>query len=115
MFRSVQVFAIIFLLSPPLVAGTIVEVQSKDEMMSVLSDGQHARMNMSGDEYVIVNYKNHSVSVVSPQKQQVMLLNVDAMAAGSSAIKVNTAIKNMGPARRTSSRAFYKRVLDFYL
>ena len=99
MFRYVRCFAVIFFLSSPLVAGTIVEVQSKGELMSLLTDGQQARVNMSGDEYVIVNYKNHSVKVVSPQKQQVMLLNVDEMASGNNSARINTAIKNMGPAQ----------------
>lgn len=95
----VRCFLVTFLLSSPLLAGTIVEVQGKGEMMSMLTDGQQARINMSADEYVIVNYKNHSVKVVSPQKQEVMLLDVNEMATGNSSPGVKTAIKNMGPAQ----------------
>ena len=61
MFSYIRCFLVTFLLSSPLLAGTIVEVQGKGEMMSMLTDGQQARLNMSADEYVIVNYKNHSV------------------------------------------------------
>lgn len=99
MFSYVRCFLVTFLLSSPLLAGTIVEVQGKGEMMSMLTDGQQARINMSADDYVIVNYKNHSVKVVSPQKQEVMLLNVNEMAAGNSSPGIKTAIKNMGPAQ----------------
>ena len=99
MFSYVRCFLVTFLLSSPLLAGTIVEVQGKGEMMSMLTDGQQARINMSADDYVIVNYKNHSVKVVSPQKQEVMLLNVNEMAAGNSSPVIKTAIKNMGPAQ----------------
>ena len=93
MFSYVRYFLLTFLLSSPLLAGTMVEVQGKGEMMSMLTDGQQARINMSGDDYVIVNYKNQSVKVVSPQKQEVMLLNVNEMASGNSSpgIKIGRA------------------------
>ena len=50
---------------------------------------------MSGADYFIVDYKNNNVRVVDPQKQQVMLLNVDEAAMGNSAPMVRTSVKRL--------------------
>jgi len=96
--KAAQFIGILFLLcSPGIQAGTIVEIQSQDELTSLMTNGQLARINMSATEYVIINYKNHSVRVVEPQKRQVMLLGGDVIASGNNAPAVRTSIKNIGP------------------
>jgi len=98
MIRSVQFSGLIlFLFSSVALAGTVVEIQNNIELTTILTDGQQARINMSGSEYAIIDYKNQSVKVVSPEKQQVMLLNVKAMKAGSqSAPAVRTSVNRLG-------------------
>jgi hypothetical protein len=52
---------------------------------------------MGGSEYAIVDYKDQSVKVVSPEKQQVMLLDAKAMSAGNqSAPAVRTSLDRLG-------------------
>jgi hypothetical protein len=98
MIKAIQFSGFIFFLfSSVSLAGTVVEIQNNNELATVLTDGQQARINMSGSEYAIVDYKNQSVKVVSPEKQQVMLLNVKAMTAGNqSAPAVHTSVDRLG-------------------
>jgi hypothetical protein len=98
MIKLVQFFGFTMLLvSSVALAGTVVEIQNDNEMTTVLTDGQQARINMSGSEYTIVDYKNQSVKVVRPEKQQVMLLNVKAMKAGSQSVPaVRTSVNRLG-------------------
>lgn len=77
-------------------AATVIEVQNKSDLMTVATNGQLARMNISGNEYALVDYRNQTVKVVSPQKQQVMLLGTDNMAAENTGPQVRTSIKNLG-------------------
>ena len=95
--KVIQVTAIVFMLCSTVIqAGTVVEIQNQDELIRIMTDGQQARINISASEYVIVNYNNHSVRVVDPQKQQVMLLNSALNATGNSAPKLRTSINNLG-------------------
>jgi len=88
---------IFFLFSSVSLAGTVVEIQNNNELATVLTDGQQARINMSGAEYAIVDYKNQSVKVVDPKKQQVMLLNVKTMTGGKqSAPVMRTSVDRLG-------------------
>ncbi len=97
MIKAIQLAGLLFMFcSPVLQAGTIVEIQNNDEFTTVLTDGQKVRMNMTGSEYVIVDYRNHSVKLVNPQKQQVMLLDTGGVAAGNNASVVRTAINKLG-------------------
>lgn len=97
MIKSIQLLAVTLLLSSQaLTAGTIVEIQNKNEISTVLTDGQQARMNGNESEYIIVDYKNKSVKVVSPKKQQVMLLETDGLANGSTAPLVRTSLNDLG-------------------
>ena len=92
-----QVSAVVLLLcSMAIQAGTVVEIQNQGELTRVITNGQQARINISASEYVIVNYNNHSVRVVDPQKRQVMLLNADVNAAGNSFPRLRTSINNLG-------------------
>jgi len=95
--KVIQVSAAVFILCSTVIqAGTVVEIQNQDERTRVMTDGQQARINISASEYVIVNYNNHSVRVVDPQKRQVMLLNTDVNATGNSAPRLRTSINNLG-------------------
>lgn len=97
MIKPIRLFAISFLFcSPALMAGTIIQIQNKNELSTVLTDGTQVRMNAGESEYIIIDYKSHRVKVVSPQKQEVMLLNTDGMAAGNNAPLVRTSINKIG-------------------
>jgi hypothetical protein len=98
MIKSIHISGFIFMLfSSVALAGTVVEIQNNNELTTVLTDGEQARINMSGSEYAIVDYQKQSVKVVSPEKQQVMLLNVKAMTAGKqSAPVVRTSVDRLG-------------------
>lgn len=97
MIKMIQFVGILSLLCSPVIqAGTIVEIQNKDEFTTVLTDGQQVRINMQGSDYVIVDDKNHSVKVVNPQLQQIMLLAGDHQATGNSGPMVRTAINKLG-------------------
>lgn len=93
----IQLLGLLLLLSSPVLqAATVIEIQSNNELMTVVTDGRLARMNMSVDEYVIVDYKQQTVKVVNPQKQQVMQLAGGNIAAGNNGPQIHTAIKNLG-------------------
>jgi len=83
------------LVSNTVFSGTIIQIQNKNELATISTDGKLARMNMSGDEYVIVDYKKHTVKMVNPQKKQVVLLKADKAPAGKSS-GVHTSLKNLG-------------------
>ena len=87
---------LLMLSSSVLQAATVIEVQSSNDLATVVTDGQFARMNMSGSEYVIVDYKKQTVKVVNPQKQEVMLLAADKTATGNNGPLVRTAINKLG-------------------
>lgn len=70
-----------FLLSSTTMAGTVIEIVSEGERSTVFTDGLQARINIDQTDYVIVDYKNHSIKLVSPKQQQVMLLNAAGMPA----------------------------------
>lgn len=86
----------LFISANAVFAGTIIQIQDSDELVTVSTDGQFARMDMSGDEYVIMDYKKHTVKVVNPQKRQVMLLDADKMSAGKSGSEIRTSVKKLG-------------------
>jgi len=96
MIKTIQFVVITLLLSSSVMAGTVIEIQNNNERMSIMTDGQRVRMNMSGADYIIVDYKNKNVSVVDPQKKQVMQLNVDEVAKGNSAPVVRTSVRRLG-------------------
>jgi hypothetical protein len=95
MIKTIQFLLITLFLSSSVLAGTVIEIQNNDERMSIMTDGQRVRMNMSGSDYIIVDYKDNNVRVVDPQKQQVMQLNVDEAAMGNSAPVVRTSVKRL--------------------
>lgn len=77
-------------------AGTVVEILNNNELTTVFAEGQRARINMAGADYVIVDYKNHSVKLVDPQKQQVMHMSAAGQASNTTPL-VNIALKPLGP------------------
>ena len=95
--KAIQFLLITLFLSSSVMAGTVIEMKNNNERVSIMTDGQQARINMSGADYIIVDYKNNNVSVVDPQKQQVMLLNVGETATANSAPLVRTSVKRLSP------------------
>ena len=87
-------------------AGTIVKVQNKNELTTMITDGKKARMNMSASEYVIIDYKNQKVSMVNPKEKQVMEMNMDTL-AGKSASSVPKVRDNLSRGRVGPSIAGY--------
>lgn len=97
MIKVIQFAGLLFLFcSPVLQAGTIIEIQNNNELTTALTNGQVVRINMTAAEYVIVDYKNHSIKLVSPQKKQVLLLNADGMTTGKNTPAVRTSINKLG-------------------
>ena len=96
-FLTIPILGPFLLLSTSLLqAATVIEVQNNNDLTTVVTDGQFARMNMSGSEYVIVDYRKHTVQVVNPQKQQVMLLEADKLASSNNGSLVRTSIQKLG-------------------
>ncbi len=79
-------------------AGTIIEFQNKGELTTMLTDGKQARLNMSSQEYVIIDYRKHLVKVINKSKQQVMVLDVSAADKSGSSKRVNVSLKSLGDA-----------------
>jgi hypothetical protein len=96
MIRPIQLFTIMFLFSSSVMAGTIVEILDEDELTTVMIEGKQARINVSAEEYVIVDHVNNSVRFVNPQERQVMLLNASDIPGSSNASVVNTSINGLG-------------------
>jgi len=98
MIKLFRIFSAVLLLagSNTVTAGTILQIQNNDDMTTVLTDGKLARLNMSGADYVIIDYRKHTVKAVSPPKQTVMILSADKMAAGNHGPEVRTDIKELG-------------------
>jgi hypothetical protein len=93
----IQILCLLLLMSAQaLKAATVIEVKSDSDLTTVMTDGQFARMNMSGDEYVIVDYRQQTVKLVNPQNQKVMILEGSKAAVGNSGPQVHTAIQNLG-------------------
>jgi hypothetical protein len=88
--------ALLLLSSSILHAATVIEVQRNSELTTVATDGKFARMNISGSEYVIVDYLKQTVNVVNPQKQQVMLLDAAKLASTNNGSLVRTSIQKLG-------------------
>ncbi len=77
-------------------AGTIIKIKEEKEINTILTDGKQARMNMGGDDYVLLNYKDSSMKVIDTKKHQVMLFDVDNMPKMGKAPKIHISIKNIG-------------------
>ena len=95
LFQILAVSALLVVFNP-VHAGTVLQIQNNNEMTTVLTDGKLARMNMSGSDYVIVDYRKHTVNAVSPTKQTVMILSADKMSAGNHGPDVRIDIKELG-------------------
>lgn len=98
MIKLFQFFTVVLLIavSNTVMAGTVIQILNNNEMTTVLTDGKLARMNMSGADYVIVDYRKHTVKTVSPEKQTVMILSADKMSAGNNGPEVRIDIKELG-------------------
>ncbi len=88
--------AFLFIAANSVFAGTVIQIQDGNDLITVSTDGAFARMDMPGDEYVIVNYKKHTIKAVYPKKHQVLLLNANKMSGGKSGPEVRTSLKKLG-------------------
>ncbi len=96
MIKRALIFTIVFLFALSVMAGTIVEILDEDELTTVMIEGKRARINVSAQEYVIINHKNNNVSFVSPHEKQVMILSAgDDSGSGNSPI-INTSVNSLG-------------------
>lgn len=77
-------------------AATVVEIQGEGELSTIMTDGKMARMAMGAGEYVIIDYKKNRVSVVSPQKKEVLLLDAESVAKGETSPKVRVSFRPLG-------------------
>ena len=93
--KTIQFLLVTLFLSSSVMAGTVIEMKNNNERISIMTDGQSARMNMPGADYILVDYKNNNIKIVDPQKQQVMQLNVGKTATGNSAPLVKTSVKRL--------------------
>lgn len=93
---KITVLTILFVASPILLAGTVVEIKSDRDISIVKTDGKQARMEIGDGDYIIVNYQNNSVKMVNNRQRQVLLLSADDMPKSSIAPKIQTSIKHLG-------------------
>lgn len=77
-------------------AGTVVQIRDNSGLITILTDGKFARMNMSAEEYIIVDYKKYTINVVNSQKKQVMLLSAEKSPTGKSKPQLLTSLKKLG-------------------
>lgn len=77
-------------------AGTVIQIQNADSMVTILTDGKFARMNVSADEYAIVDYSRQTVKIVNPKMRQVMLLDDGRAAGGNPGSRLRTSVKKLG-------------------
>ncbi len=95
---SVQVLMLLFLSTSLVKAatGTIVEIEDEDGVSTIMTDGDYARMNSIDSEYVIVNLKTNQVKFVSPDEEEVMMVDTDTMPGGSEAPAIKVQLKKLG-------------------
>jgi len=96
MIKIIHLFGMLCLFSSAVVAGTVVEIQNKNELTTAVTDGRKVRMNMSTSEYVVLDYSDHSVKIVDQQKQLVTFVNVTELTADSNAKTVQASITPQG-------------------
>jgi len=110
--KLIQLAGVVFLLISTniVLAGTVIKIKDGNELTTVSTDGEFARMDMPGDEYVIVDYKKHTIKVVDVKKQQVMLLNTDKLPAGKAGPALRTSLKKLGAGMNVAGYATQKYV-----
>lgn len=97
MIKSIQLTVVLCLLGSSMaMAGTIIEIQNKNQLTTVLTDGQQARVNMGEGEFVLVDHKSQQLMMVNPLKHEVMLFDGKQIAAGNNGPRVHTTVKLIG-------------------
>lgn len=97
MSKTIQILSIILLLScSTVMAGTIIEIKSNNEVSTILTDGKQARLNTGGLDYAIIDYKSNTVKAVDVNERQVVLFAVDNMPKTGKAPNIQVLIKNLG-------------------
>ena len=105
MLKKLQVFAYSllfissFVMSSFVMAGTVIQIQDNNDLTTMMTDGNKARINMSADEYVIVDFDRSEVNVINTQQKQVISSGTEAIAnrrSGSNNIGVKMRLKQLG-------------------
>ena len=97
MIKSIQFTAVLCLLGSSMtMAGTIIDIQNKNQLTTVLTDGQHARVNMGEGEFVLVDHRSQQLMMVNPHKHEIMLFDGKQILASNNGPMVRTAVKLIG-------------------
>lgn len=97
MIKSIQLTAVLYFLCPSMtMAGTIIDIQNKNQLSTVLTDGQQTRVNMGAGEFVLVDHKSQQLMMVNPHKHEIMLFDGKQSSAGNNGPKVRTTVKLIG-------------------
>lgn len=94
--RYLSFIALNFIISTPLYAATVVEIRDQQDMTTIKTDGDMARMDTSGEEYVIVELKTNKIHFVSPAEKEVMLIDPDSMPSGGQSDSPAAKLKKLG-------------------
>jgi len=100
--------AVLALCTTTVFAGTVVKIQDSEGLATILTDGKHARMNSSDNEYVLVDYKKQTVTIVDPTAQQAVLLDAKKTSGANPASKLNTTLKAIGAGKNIAGYATKK-------
>lgn len=97
MIRSLSAITLSLITFSSLNAATVVEIQDAHDMTTVMTDGEMARMDMPGTEYVVVEMKANKIKYVSPQDKEVMLIDANKIPSGSEAQNPVVRLSKLGP------------------
>jgi len=85
-------------------AGTIIEIQNKGKLTTMLTDGKQARLNISDQEYVIIDYRNNKLKLVDQKRQQVTAVDVgkEGKSTANNSKLVNVSLNKLGAAQNVA-------------
>ena len=97
MIKPIQLTAVLCLLcSSMTMAGTIIDIQNKNQLTTVLTDGQQVRVSMGEGEFVLVDHKSQQLMMVNTLKHEIMLFDGKQISASNNGPKVHTTVKLIG-------------------
>ena len=71
--RAALLLMLISILSTPLYAATVIDVQSMGHATQLLSDGRRARIDLPGEDgYMLADFRSQGVLMVVPGKKQII-------------------------------------------
>lgn len=96
MIKSNQLTAVLCLLCSSItMAGTIIDIQIKNQLTTVLTDGKQSRVNMGDGEFVLVDHKSQQLMMVDPHKHEIILFDAKQISLNNG-INIRTAVKRIG-------------------